>query len=203
MPMLGMDLEVFLDRLSVAVIPVLFAITIHEVAHGWTARQFGDPTAERAGRLTLNPIKHIDPVGTVAVPILMLLFSGGSMMFGWAKPVPVMFHNLRNPRRDMIIVAAAGPASNLVMATGWAILAASQAMLLGLPDPAADWLNGVCVMGILINSILAVFNMLPIPPLDGGRILAGLLPPQQSLILHRIEPFGFMIVVVLMVSGIL
>ena len=201
--MLGMDIDVFLYRLSVAIIPVLFAITVHEVAHGWTARQLGDPTAERAGRLTLNPIKHIDPVGTVAVPILLLIFSGGSMVFGWAKPVPVMFQNLRNPRRDMITVAAAGPASNLVMAMGWALLAASQEMLFGLEGPAAAWLSGVCVMGILINSVLAVFNMLPVPPLDGGRVLAGLLPPQQAHLLHRIEPFGFMIVVVLMVSGVL
>jgi len=201
--MLGMDIDVFLYRLSVALIPVLFAITVHEVAHGWTARQLGDPTAERAGRLTLNPIKHIDPIGTVAVPILLLLFSGGSMVFGWAKPVPVMFQNLRNPRRDMIIVAAAGPASNLVMAMGWALLAASQEAVLGLDGPAAAWLSGVCVMGILINSVLAVFNMLPVPPLDGGRVLAGLLPPQQAHLLHRIEPFGFMIVVLLMVSGVL
>ena len=138
--MLGMDIDVFLYRLSVAIIPVLFAITVHEVAHGWTARQLGDPTAERAGRLTLNPIKHIDLVGTVAVPILLLIFSGGSMVFGWAKPVPVMFQNLRNPRRDMITVAAAGPASNLVMAMGWALLAASQEMLFGLEGPAAAWL---------------------------------------------------------------
>jgi len=201
--MLGMDIDVFLYRLSVALIPVLFAITVHEVAHGWTARQLGDPTAERAGRLTLNPIKHIDPIGTVAVPILLLLFSGGSMVFGWAKPVPVMFQNLRNPRRDMITVAAAGPASNLVMAMGWALLAASQEAVLGLDGPAAAWLSGVCVMGILINSVLAVFNMLPVPPLDGGRVLAGLLPPQQAHLLHRIEPFGFMIVVLLMVSGVL
>lgn len=198
-----MDIDVFLYRLSVAIIPVLFAITVHEVAHGWTARQLGDPTAERAGRLTLNPIKHIDLVGTVAVPILLLIFSGGSMVFGWAKPVPVMFQNLRNPRRDMITVAAAGPASNLVMAMGWALLAASQEMLFGLEGPAAAWLSGVCVMGILINSVLAVFNMLPVPPLDGGRVLAGLLPPQQAHLLHRIEPFGFMIVVLLMVSGVL
>jgi len=198
-----MDIDVFLYRLSIAVIPVLFAITVHEVAHGWTARRLGDPTAERAGRLTLNPIKHIDPVGTVAVPILLLLFSGGSMVFGWAKPVPVMFQNLRNPRRDMITVAAAGPASNLVMAMGWALLAASQEMLFGLEGPAAAWFSGVCVMGILINSVLAVFNMLPVPPLDGGRVLAGLLPPQQAHFLHRIEPFGFMIVVLLMVSGVL
>lgn len=201
--MLGIDIDVFLYRLSVAVIPILFAITLHEVAHGWVARHFGDPTAERAGRLTLNPLKHIDPVGTVVVPLVMLLFSGGSMIFGWAKPVPVMFQNLRNPRRDMIVVAAAGPAANLVMAMGWAVLAASQETLLGLGEPATMWLYNVCGWGILINCVLAVFNMLPLPPLDGGRVLAGLLPPAQARILQRIEPFGFMIVVILMMSGVL
>ena len=201
--MLGIDIDVFLYRLSVAVIPILFAITLHEVAHGWVARHFGDPTAERAGRLTLNPLKHIDPVGTVVVPLVMLLFSGGSMIFGWAKPVPVMFQNLRNPRRDMIVVAAAGPAANLAMAMGWAVLAASQATLLGLGEPATMWLYNVCGWGILINCVLAVFNMLPLPPLDGGRVLAGLLPPAQARILQRIEPFGFMIVVILMMSGVL
>lgn len=201
--MLGIDIDVFLYRFSVAVIPILFAITLHEVAHGWVARHFGDPTAERAGRLTLNPLKHIDPVGTVVVPLVMLLFSGGSMIFGWAKPVPVMFQNLRNPRRDMIVVAAAGPAANLAMAMGWAVLAASQATLLGLGEPATMWLYNVCGWGILINCVLAVFNMLPLPPLDGGRVLAGLLPPAQARILQRIEPFGFMIVVILMMSGVL
>ena len=201
--MLGIDLDVFLYRFSVAIIPVLFAITVHEVAHGWTARYYGDPTAERAGRLTLNPIKHIDPMGTVVVPTLLLLMSGGSMVFGWAKPVPVMFQNLRNPRRDMVVVAAAGPASNLAMAMGWAVLAATHEVLLGIDGPVADWLDGVCIMGILINSVLAVFNMLPVPPLDGGRVMAGLLPPRQSYLLHQVEPYGFVIVVVLMITGVL
>ena len=198
-----MDIRAFLYNLSVAAIPILFAITVHEVAHGWTARQFGDPTAERAGRLTLNPIKHIDPIGTVVVPLVMLLFSGGSMVFGWAKPVPVMFQNLNNPRRDMVIVAAAGPAANLAMAMGWSVLAASQSTLLNLPGPAVTWLYTLCGWGILINCVLAVFNMLPVPPLDGGRVLEGLLPPAQAHIVHRLEPFGFMIVVGLMMTGIL
>ena len=197
------DLEAFIRLLSVVLIPVLFAITVHEVAHGWVARSLGDHTAERAGRLTLNPIKHIDPVGTIAVPLTLLLFSGGQMVFGWAKPVPVVFQNLSNPRRDMILVAAAGPISNLIMATGWAVLAAFAGTFLGLEGAVEAWVRGVCVTGILINVVLAVFNMLPVPPLDGGRVLAGLLPPNLAMWLHRIEPFGLIIVVILMVTGIL
>ncbi len=198
-----MDFAGFVRLLSVVIIPVLFAITVHEVAHGWVARYFGDHTAERAGRLTLNPIKHIDPMGTVVVPLMLLLFSGGSMVFGWAKPVPVAFHKLGNPRRDMILVAAAGPASNLIMATGWALLAAFVGTFLGLEGATEAWFRGVCVTGILINVVLAVFNLLPVPPLDGGRVLAGLLPPDAAMWLQRIEPFGFLIVVALMFTGIL
>jgi Zn-dependent protease len=200
--MLGANFDVYLYTFSVAIIPVLFAITVHEVAHGWVARYYGDRTAERAGRLTLNPINHVDPIGTVAVPLL-LLFSGSPWLFGWAKPVPVIFRNLRNPRRDMIVVAAAGPASNLIMALGWSLLAASQSVLLNLGEFGTEWLNAVCRWGIVINVILAVFNMLPIPPLDGGRVATGLLPPRAALALHRLEPFGFIIVLALMWVGVL
>jgi Zn-dependent protease len=185
------------------VIPAVFAITVHEVAHGWTAKQFGDPTAHLAGRLTLNPIKHIDPIGTVLVPVGLYYLTNGQMAFGWAKPVPVNFMRLRNPRRDMILVAAAGPGSNLAMALGWAIVA-SLVIQFGLLTTVPGLVIAYMAQaGILINVLLAVFNMIPIPPLDGGRVLAGLLPPQGAAFLARIEPFGFVIVLVLVYAGIL
>lgn len=200
--MQGMDIAGFLQQLPIFLIPMLFAITLHEVAHGWVAKRCGDPTALFAGRLTLNPIKHIDPIGTIAVPLGLLLMTGGQMAFGWAKPVPVAFNNLNDPRRDMILVAAAGPASNLLMALGWAILGAVMGVIgdLGI---VSDFVVGMCVFGIFINVILAVFNLLPLPPLDGGRVLAGLLPPRASRVLDGIEPYGFVIVVILMFTGVL
>lgn len=187
-----------LQLLAVAAILVLFAITLHEVAHGWTARQFGDRTAEMLGRLTANPLKHIDPIGTVVVPALALLTTG--FLFGWAKPVPVATRNLRNPRRDMMFVAAAGPAANILMALFWAFFT-KLATLSGLQGMTLQFFLTMGQIGVFINVILAVFNMLPIPPLDGGRVLSGLLPPRASTRLDRIEPYGLIIVLAFIFFG--
>jgi len=184
-------------------IPLIFAITVHEVAHGWVALHLGDPTAKYAGRLTLNPIKHVDPLGTIIVPFVLVVVSAGAFAFGWAKPVPVAFHNLRNPRRDMILVAAAGPAVNLAMAFGWALLLSQRVAFDPGLDLGSDWIVQMSFFGVVINVLLAVFNMLPIPPLDGGRVLAGLLPPQFARGLQYVEPFGFLILIALMFTGVL
>lgn len=180
-----------LQILAVAAIPVLFAITLHEVAHGWVARRYGDRTAEMLGRLTLNPLKHIDPIGTVVVPAIALMTTG--FLFGWAKPVPVAIRNLRNPRRDMMLVAAAGPSANILMAIFWAFFMKLVAMS-GLEGMTAVFFMTMGQIGVFINVILAVFNMLPIPPLDGGRVLSGLLPPRASTRLDALEPYGLIIV---------
>ena len=201
--MSGIDVEQSLWVLSYALIPGIFAITLHEVSHGWVAKQLGDPTAYMLGRLTINPLKHVDPLGTVIVPIALLLLSHGSMAFGWAKPVPVAFRNLRHPKRDMVLVAAAGPVSNFAMATVWSLVAAVLLTVVGVHPGATEWVLNMCAFGMGINVILAVFNLLPIPPLDGGRVLAGLLPRSGSNALERIEPFGLMIVVLLMATGTL
>lgn len=187
--------------IAIAIVPTLFAITVHEVAHGWVAKRLGDPTAERLGRLTLNPFKHIDLVGTVLVPVLLLLTVG--VAIGWAKPVPVTWGNLRNPGRDMALVAAAGPGANLLMAIAWGAVARVGAALPLTVAWLAQPLIYMAVFGIFINALLMVFNLLPLPPLDGGRVAVGLLPRPWAGWLSRVEPYGFFILVGLMATGVL
>lgn len=191
-----------MQKIVVWALPILLAITVHEVAHGWVARRLGDPTAFMMGRLTLNPLRHIDPIGTVLVPLIFLLLPG-NFIFGWAKPVPVTWENLRNPKRDMALVALAGPTSNLLMAIGWGLLAklgyllADQFPFAGLP------MIYMGSAGILINVILMVLNLLPLPPLDGGRVVTGLLPGPLAYKYARLEPYGFVILLALLFTGLL
>ncbi len=187
--------------IAVAILPLLFAITVHEVAHGWVAKYLGDPTAQRLGRLTLNPIKHIDPVGTLLVPGLLLVVGG--FIFGWAKPVPVTWENLRHPKRDMALVAAAGPGANLAMALMWALLAKLGTLLPENLQWAALPMRYMGEFGIAINVVLMVLNLLPLPPLDGGRVAVGLLPNHIGWQLARVEPFGFFILLALLATGVL
>ena len=186
-----MNLDVILSVASVWAIPILLAITLHEAAHGWVALRLGDDTAYRLGRVTFNPFRHIDPFGTVLLPALLLFASGGRMMFGFAKPVPVNFARLRRPRRDMVLVAAAGPATNLALAV---VSAALFHVVPFLSGDVARWVAENLSNSIWINLLLCVLNLLPIPPLDGGRIAVGLLPPPLAMRLARLERLGIIII---------
>lgn len=193
------------QSIAIYALPVIFAITLHEAAHGYVAKHFGDLTAYAEGRVSLNPLRHIDPIGTIALPLALLaiskLFGGAGILFGWAKPVPVNFANLRHPKRDMLWVAAAGPFSNLVMALLWAL-----AVKIGLAAPENYLALPLALMGaagVFINVIIMVLNLMPLPPLDGGRILVSLLPQRLAYTISRIEPYGFIILIVLLFSGVL
>lgn len=190
-----------IQTICVYAIPLIFAITLHESAHGWAAGRLGDPTATMLGRVTINPIPHIDPIGTIAVPGALLLMSaltgGGGLLFGWAKPVPINPRYFHNPLKAMTITAAAGPLSNLLQMIFWALLLKALAAV-GFYD---KFVISVCAAGISVNLMLMAFNLIPIPPLDGGRIVRGLLPRQAGIAFDKIEPYGFMILLVLMVGG--
>ncbi len=191
----------FIQKIVVFAPPVILAITVHEAAHGYVASRLGDPTAKMLGRVTLNPIKHIDPIGTVLLPLLMMWV--GNFLFGWAKPVPVTWSNLKNPKRDMVLVALAGPGSNLVMAIGWALIMKFGLMLgndqTWLAKPMV-WMGSA---GVFINAILMILNMLPLLPLDGGRVVAGLLPGPLAWKYSQVEPYGLFILIALFVTGVL
>jgi Zn-dependent protease len=193
-----MDATNIIQNILIYALPVLLAITVHEAAHGYAARHFGDNTAYLLGRITLNPLKHIDPIGTIAMP-LMLLFVGSPFLFGYAKPVPVRFGNLNNPKRDMVWVALAGPASNLVMALVWGIL---LYLMLGAGVDEVFFVK-MAQGGILVNAVMFAFNLFPLPPLDGGRILVGLLPYKYAELLSRVEPWGFFIVMGLVIARVI
>ena len=194
-------LESLIQTIAIAALPVIFAITLHEAAHGYAARHFGDPTAWQMGRISLNPLRHIDLVGTIIIPASILLFSGGTFLFGYAKPVPVDFGRLRNPKKDMLWVAAAGPGANLFMALCWALM-----LKLAWLMPSNDFtlpLSEMSKIGIIVNCVLMVLNLVPLPPLDGGRITVSLLPHNLAWKFAKIEPWGFPILLLLLFTGVL
>lgn len=194
-----MDIAHLIQTVAIYALPVLFAITVHEAAHGYAARHFGDNTAHMLGRITLNPLKHIDPVGTILMPLLLYFATSGAFLFGYAKPVPVRFGHLRNPKRDMVWVALAGPGANLLQALLWG---AALLLLQGAGINEYFFVK-MCEGGVLVNVVMFAFNLFPLPPLDGGRILVGLLPYRQAELVSRIEPWGFFIVMGLVIAGVI
>lgn len=203
-----MEFENIIQRVLIAALPIIFAVVLHEVAHGFVAYRLGDPTAKMMGRLTLNPIPHIDIFGTILMPILLYIFTSGQFVLGYAKPVPINPGNFRNPKKDMAISAAAGPVVNLLLATAsFIILKYTLLPLAGVEDSGfiGDVFKPLALIfsaSVTINVILATFNMLPIPPLDGGRVLMGLLPYRHAVTLSKIEPYGFFIVIILVATGV-
>ena len=193
-------MQQILYTIAIWAVPVLFAITLHEAAHGWVANKLGDPTARQLGRITMNPIKHIDPVGTIAIPLVLVMLSG--FIIGWAKPVPVDMRHFKQPLLDMALVALAGPASNFLMACGWALMITLSTTVLA-ETSIAIYLLQMGKAGMTINLILMVLNLMPIPPLDGGRVVAGVLPKQVAWSYMRIEPYGMWIILALLLSGVL
>lgn len=193
-----MDFAQIIQTVAIYALPVLFAITVHEAAHGYAARHFGDNTAYMLGRITLNPLKHIDPVGTLAMPLLLYFATAGAFLFGYAKPVPVNFGRLRRPKRDMVWVALAGPAANLAQAVLWVVLG----YLLVATGVDERFFLEMARAGLMVNLVMFAFNLFPLPPLDGGRILVGLLPMPQAMAVSRIEPYGFFIVMALVITGV-
>ena len=193
-----MDTSNLIQTVSVYAIPVIFAITLHEAAHGYAAKYFGDNTAYMMGRVTLNPFPHIHLMGTILLPLLLYFSTSGALLFGFAKPVPVDFGNLRHPKRDMVWVALAGPASNLVQAIVWALLYVVYTDF-GVSE---KFFLAMCKAGVLSNVVMFAFNLFPLPPLDGGRIVVGLLPWKQAYQFSRIEPYGFYIVMALVITGV-
>jgi Zn-dependent protease len=192
------DFNNLIQTVLIYALPVLFAITVHEAAHGYVARYLGDNTAYVQGRVTLNPLKHIDPIGTILMPLMLYFATSGAFLFGYAKPVPVNFSHLRRPKRDMVWVALAGPASNFIQAILWALL---FTILVGSGAQERFFLD-MAKAGVLVNLVMWAFNLFPLPPLDGGRVLAGLLPARQAIAFSRIEPWGFFIVMGLVLAGI-